>query len=229
MHPMVSPSVRFALRRAFSLIELLAVIAIMGVLITLSTIGWQSMSASGKFSKAVYDIVGIIEQARAHAIAQNTYVWVVLYENAPANQGPTEVYVAVLSSNDGTDPFKWAGAVQLPSDDLTPLSRLLCLKGVHLQNTDLFAAPTDASLPAQTPDFRCTAPTELGSVTLSSASPGYGVIQITPNGAARNGLNPLESIWIGLQPSYSASKFDANQSSSVEINGFTGMATVHRK
>ena len=40
-------------------------------------------------------------------MGQNTYVWIVLYENAPANS-PKSVFVAAFASGDGTDPFGWS-------------------------------------------------------------------------------------------------------------------------
>jgi hypothetical protein len=59
--------------------------------------------------------MGILEQSRSYAIAQNTYVWVVFYPQdpstlTPADSGGDALYVTALASNDGTDPLGWSGA-----------------------------------------------------------------------------------------------------------------------
>ncbi|MDD5350118.1 MAG: prepilin-type N-terminal cleavage/methylation domain-containing protein [Chthoniobacteraceae bacterium] len=214
--------------RAFTLIELLVVMAIMALLIALSTLGVRSLNSAGKFDKAISDISGTLELARSYAIAQNTYVWVVLYENVPSNNGPLEVYVGSFASNDGTDFLNWTGSQTVPSPGLTPLARLAHFKGLHLQTTTLPKVSSNPSFPATIPSFQCTGQSDLGPVTLSDASPVYWVIQFTPTGAARNGPTPVESIWLGVQPSLSQAVQDMHNPASLKVNGFTGLTTIYR-
>ncbi len=233
-----SPRSRFV--RAFTLIELLVVLAIMTVLIAGVALSLQGTNNSGKFNKAVAEVSGILGQARAYAAAQNTYVWVVLYQNIPANNGPLEVYVGAFASNDGTDPFSWAGSVILPSPGtvgntgtaLTQIIHTYHEKGLSLETSTLPNAPGNPNLPATgtaIPNFQYTAQSDSGPVALSNASPVYWLIQFTPTGAARNGSTSVDSIWFGLQPSLSHTALDSHNIASVKVNGLTGITAVYRQ
>jgi prepilin-type N-terminal cleavage/methylation domain-containing protein len=226
--------------RGFTLVELLVVLAIMAILIALGTLGLRGINDSGKFNKAVDEISGILEQGRAYATAQDTYVWVVLYENDPAN-GPKEVYAGAYASSDGTDPFNWtASTVTFPpgtfgSTTLTQITRTYHYKGLLLQSSTLPNAPGSPSLPATAstnppaPNFQITAPSDSGTVALSGASSVYWVIQFTPTGAAHDGPNPIDSIWLGIQPSLSQTVSDPHNIASLKVNGLTGLTTVYRQ
>jgi prepilin-type N-terminal cleavage/methylation domain-containing protein len=222
--------------RAFTLVELLVVVAIMALLVAVGTVSLQGISSSGKFDKALTEISGILEQGRAYAVAQDTYVWVVFYENVPAS-GPREVFVGAFASNDGTDPFNWAGTVTMPSPGtfgsttLSAVTRLYSFRGLHLQTTSMPDAPTAPSipsLPASTPVFQVTGRDDSGPVTLSGSSPVYWVIQFTPTGAAHNGPNPIDSIWLGLEPSVSQAVTNSPNVASLKVNGLTGLTTIYR-
>ncbi len=217
--------------RGFTLLELLVVIAIAGILLGAAALSLKGINESGKFNHAVGEISGLLEQARAYAIAQNTYVWVAFYEIAPAGNQPLEVYVGSFASNDGTDPFNWAGSVTLPSPGtagsttLSPISKLYRYRGLHLQTTTLPQAPATPNLPASAPVFKCTTP---GGIALSQTGAYYGVIEFTPTGAAHNAANPIESIWLGLQPSLSPTVLDTHNIASLKISGLTGLTTLNR-
>jgi prepilin-type N-terminal cleavage/methylation domain-containing protein len=230
---------------AFTLLELLVVLAIMAILVAAAALSLQGTNNSGKFNKAVGEISGIFDQARSYASAQNTYVWVALYQNTPANGGPLEVYAGAFASSDGTDPFAWTAAtVTFPpgtftvgstTTTLTQITRVYHFKGLHLQTGTLPNAPTSPNFPATAssappaPIFQITAQSDSGPVTLSGASSVYWVIQFTPTGAARNQSNPVDSIWFGIQPSLTQTTFDTHNIASLRVNGLTGSTTVYRQ
>lgn len=60
--------------RAFTLIELLTVVSIMALMIAISSL--PSLLGASAVNQAVGGISLLIEQARAYAMARNTYVWV---------------------------------------------------------------------------------------------------------------------------------------------------------
>ena len=220
------------------MIELLVVMAIMAILIAVASLSLRGINTSGRFNKALTEISGILEQARSYSVAQNTYVWVVLYQVAPAGGGPTDVYVGTFASNDGTDPFNWTGTVTLPSPGtvggttLTQVTRTYHYQGLALETATLPNAPGSPGLPATgttIPNFQCTAQSGSGPVSLSNTSPVYWLIQFTPTGAARNSASPVNSIWFGLQPSLSASIVDTKNIASMEVNGITGLTTTYRQ
>jgi prepilin-type N-terminal cleavage/methylation domain-containing protein len=220
--------------KAFSLVELLVVMAIAALLITGTVMSLRGIGTAGRFDKALGDISGLFEQARAYAVAQDTYVWVVLYENAPAN-GPLEVYARAFASSDGTDPFGWTGTMAFPTPGsyngtaLTAITRFYYFKGVHLQTASMPNAPSSPNLPATSPVFQCTGQNDSGSVALSGSSSTYWIIQFTPTGSARVSANPIDSIWLGLQPSLSQSVLDTHNIASMKVNGLNGMTTVYRQ
>jgi len=233
--------------RGFTLIELLVVIAIMALLMAVSGPALRGLSGSQSFDQTVGGIAGLLEQARATAIAQNTYAWVVFYECdgaqlVPPDYSGHQLYVAAFYSNDGTDPFNWSGAVTLPGGTVgtttfTALNRLHRFNRVHLLADDsgdvaIPSAPASASALAAIPVFTQTAKTETGTIQLSNGGNpvvGYGLVQFTPTGAARCGPQSTAAIWFGLQPMNATSSYQTNNVSGLEINGLTGLTTVYRK
>lgn len=217
----------------FTLVELLVVLAIMGILAVIATYSLRGMQSSGDFNRALDGTTGILGEARAYAVAQDTYVWVVLYQNTPAGNGPPDVFVASFASNDGTDPFNWTGSATAPgpvgTSALTQIARTTRFSGVHLETTTLPNAPSSPNLPATSPAIQTTTQSENGPVTLSSTSTVYWLVQFTPTGAVRIGPNPIDSVWLGLQRASSATVLDAHQIASVKIDGITGNATLYRQ
>lgn len=100
--------------RGFTLLELLAVIAIIVVLMVLVAPAFTSLKPSSDVTTAAYGIVGLLEQARAYAMKNNTYVFVGLVEvdsSVSASVSPQlttsttpygRVAVAIVAAKDGT-------------------------------------------------------------------------------------------------------------------------------
>lgn len=135
-------------RRAFSLVELLVVVAIMILLVGLMVPAFNSMLKSRGVENACYDIKGAIETARSYAMANNTYTWVGFYEenaNAttptsgqPPYSGVGRVVIAVVASKNGTsnrtsgaDPGKTLETTG-PAAEVTQIGRVMRLANVHL-------------------------------------------------------------------------------------------------
>jgi prepilin-type N-terminal cleavage/methylation domain-containing protein len=234
-------------QRGFSLLELLAVITIMAILASLAVLSFRGINSSGNFNKAVDEISGILEQGRSYATAQNTYVWIVFYENAPASS-PKSVFVTGFASGDGTDPFGWpatTASVSVPPGTVntTTLSQIIRVhryKGLHIQTDTMPSAPnspgTAATNPATAPVapvFQLTTQSDSGPVQLANAGSGtistYWLIQFTPTGAARNSANPIDSVWFGLQPSLPGGAVDAHNIASIKISGLTGAVAIYRQ
>src|ERR1700744_1900659 len=74
-----SPSLR-PTRRGFSLIELLTVLVIISIMSALAVTAISSMGKADGFNSATSTLSTLLEQARAYAMANNTYVFVGIAE-----------------------------------------------------------------------------------------------------------------------------------------------------
>jgi prepilin-type N-terminal cleavage/methylation domain-containing protein len=94
----------------FTLMELMLVIAIMTLVAAFIAPAFTTMKSAGDVSSTVYNIGGLLEQARSYAMANNTYVWVGFKEvdssqdssASPQATGTGRVAIAILASRDGT-------------------------------------------------------------------------------------------------------------------------------
>ena len=139
---------------AFTLVELLTVVGIIAILMVLVAPAFTRIKGGNDISTAAYIIAGVLEQGRNYAMANNTYVWVGLYEEdraaaVPSNATPPypgkgRVIMAAVFSIDGTKIYEDSDPVaQLPPNRIKPFGRLAKIEGVHL--TDIGAPPSSMS------------------------------------------------------------------------------------
>ncbi len=147
---------RSQVRRAFSLVELLVVMAIIAILVGLSVASIKGLQDSGNITQAANNITGVLENARAYAMANNTYVWVGFYEEATTSAGASALHnqappykapavgrlvIGVAAALDGTS--------SLTTTNLTAVQKLTIIPNIHLTNinTTLAPAASNTSLP----------------------------------------------------------------------------------
>ncbi len=85
----------------FTLVEVLVVIAIIGMLTVMVAPALHSILASKSVEKAAADISGLFETARAEAMARRTYVHVA-FGNAENDLRESEIRIGALAALDGT-------------------------------------------------------------------------------------------------------------------------------
>src|SRR5215472_9483559 len=95
---------------AFTLLELLIVVGIIGLLLALIAPAFTSIKGGTDVTSAAYTIKGALDTARTYAKANNTFTWVGFME-VDASQNPSvspqvigigRVAVAIVASKDGT-------------------------------------------------------------------------------------------------------------------------------
>ncbi|XHR28262.1 MAG: Tfp pilus assembly protein FimT/FimU [Chthoniobacteraceae bacterium] len=239
--------------KAYTLLELLIGMAILVVLMTLSTPAIQALQGPGKMSTAAYEVAGVLQNARTYATANRTYVWVGFFEEeagAPGTAGNGRILMSVVASRDGTEIYNENGdKAQIASDRLIQVGKLVKIENAHLGLFDLgtgadssFAGrPTvDAaygrygeinlgtgSRPATTTRFPFQYP-------LGNGSPSYlfqKTLLFTPRGEAKvNGTYMMRPVVeLGLQPARGGQVDSSSQNvAAVQISGILGAVKIYQ-
>src|SRR5215211_5256123 len=129
--------------RAFTLLELLIVVGIIGLLMVLIAPAFTTIKGGTDVTSAAYTIKGVLDTARTYAKANNTYTWVGFYEEdvsqpsvvpAPDPQCTGCVGRLVMSgvaSKDGTNVYG-SGNGTIDPTKLTQIGKLVKIDNIHL-------------------------------------------------------------------------------------------------
>ncbi|XHR29748.1 MAG: Tfp pilus assembly protein FimT/FimU [Chthoniobacteraceae bacterium] len=233
--------------KAFTLLELLVVMAVFSLLAVVVMPAVSSIGGGQSLTNAASDISSTLEQARAYAMANNTYVYVGFYEAdasqpvgvRPQKSGIGRLYVAVVTSKDGTSGYSdgtWSTATVNPN--LVNLGKLQHFDGVHLVDKSIVNTLThmdlntannlDLSTDSATP-FSAPIGASVATCTFSK------VIQFSSSGAVNRitdlTANPAIPSYIqwGIVPAYGnhISSSVAN-CAGIQMDGLTGSVRIFR-
>ena len=177
-------------RNAFTLVEMLVVLGVIVVILGIAAPVVTSMKGAGDMNKAIYDIAGMVEQARAYALANNTYVYLGLGEfdegtsigTVPQKTGTGRIAIAAVATRDGTRSYSpytdqvntdWNNN-NYPSGgtaaaNLISIGAVQHYDNIHLLDLDPGSVPIPASGPMNRPAV--TDPTfRLGNAASASAT-----------------------------------------------------------
>lgn len=240
-------------RSGFSLVELLVVLSIMGVLSALVSVGFQSILGTG-FSSEVSDLSSVLIRARAHAMANNTYVYVGITEvNAATSSSDTQTSgngrlgVIVVATNDGTsgyDPTSLASSSALPTASAAGTSLILVSPLRRFDNIHLLSTSGISNLPNTSSGSTSNLQTSSSLTTLQwplsgtaqysfGSAPG-SVIQFNPQGEAciytgKYTDSYLQWIEIDLQPTHGSQvPGTKTNAAAILIDGASGAVTTYR-
>src|SRR5215467_6404930 len=95
---------------AFTLLELIIVVGIIGLLLVLIAPAFTTIKSGSDVTSAAYTIKGVLDTARTYAKANNTYTWVGFYEEnvgnpaSPNSDTPPvgRLIMSIVASNGGT-------------------------------------------------------------------------------------------------------------------------------
>jgi type II secretory pathway pseudopilin PulG len=117
---------------AFTLLELLIVVGIIGLLLALLAPAFTTIKSGTDVTSAAYTMQGVLDAARTYAKANNTYTWVG-FAGSIGGTTTGEVQIAVVASKDGTN--LWSAHNALPAASLVQVGKMITLSNVHIGDT----------------------------------------------------------------------------------------------
>jgi len=224
---------------AFSLVELLVVLAVISVISAGMVPLINSLSMAGNLTKSASDISSILEQARAYAMGKDTYVYVGMQEVDAVNPNPVNgtgrLVVAVVTSLDGARPYTTGS---LAAADIAAISKPQYFNAAHLTSaSSLVNGSTMKGRPAASVDLSAATATTAFSWPLTG-TPEYNftkVIEFDPQGVARVQASGAYNasiqacIEIPLIPAHgNIAAASVNNQAAVQIDGVTGAVRIYR-
>jgi len=246
------PSLRRPHRfRAFSLLELLVVMAIIVIMSSLIGPAMNAIRGGGDLTMAAYNISDALQQARAYAMAQNTFVYVGIKETDAGKEtlddGTGSIAVAIVASKNGERPYgQTPGPLSgSPSakNPVIPISRLQKFSNAHLATAPLSNdggmadRETDSSQIVDVVKDAPAATSFTWPVDGANGKQFTRVIEFDPQGVPRvqtAGTGNIHDIkgWIEipLQASHGSAGAGAGEKNqaAIQLDGMTGAVRVFR-
>ncbi len=200
-------------RKGFSLIELLVVIAIIAIMTGLGVPAVLSLGKTGNLTQATTDLALSLEQARAYAMAHNTYVWVGLDQTSN-----DEVICAIVAGSNGqqTDINN--------ADNYSPIFRAKKFSNIKLLGAGM---PTQ-SLPGMSANVANITESAIGSLQTKVAGQARSfsdVLQFSPVGEAIVSSSSLPR-WV--QIGFNSATGTKDNFSVLQVSALTGQVRIFR-
>jgi type II secretory pathway pseudopilin PulG len=232
---------------AFTLLELLIVVGIIGLLLVLLAPAFTTIKGGTDVTSAAYTIKGVLETARTYAKANNTYTWVGLSGSVGSNV-TGNVALVVLASKDGTDlgtGVNQGGTRVDITNGVTPVGKVMRLDNAHIGDTG-----TPQPLPSPAPEFETRASVNinyrLGAAGSQYDSDYYFIeqgmqfdrwIRFSPRGEAvvKGGSTQIaQYAEVGLLPTHGTTLAATINPASgnlvaIQISGFGGNVRIYRR
>ena len=165
---------------AFSLAEVLVVMAIMALLLAVSIPAFNQLTQSQHLSQSITSIANLLDYARTEAMAKNTYTWVGLHNSPPGEagnlSGGDQVILTVMESLDGTSAAA-TGSIQ----PVTPLLRAPNLAVTKLSSIN---SAVQSLLPSSTTKADVTVNSNVKSLPSQQGYTFEYTVTFRPNGTA---------------------------------------------
>ena len=242
-------------RAGFSLIELLVVIAIILAMTGLLVPAVRSMKGAGDLTKATYDIAGALDNARAYAMANNTFVWVGFEEldaNTLSAAGAGHLVIATVACKDGSRGYDAASSLNNPAwrnynngNNFVPVGKIQHFTNIHLAasssaipNSGHLTRPVISAENCQVGSDAvnaCATPFDwpLGKGLGSGQYSFKKILNFDPRGIARiqyssNSDSIPQYIEIGLQPTNGSAVNSGANVAVIQVDCMTGATHIYR-
>lgn len=211
----------------FTLIEMLVVIVIISILLVGVVPAFNSINGARGVTRAINDVAGMLELARAEAMATRSYVYVG-FANTINADGNAELRSGAVISNDGSS--------STASTNLRPISKLVKLPGMLMTNytalPQVVKDATDVSLQTDS-DFVVSFPMTayLKDKFNDSAFNSCPIVGISPQGEMLHSSNRLvffrTTSSVGLVPTHGVTPITTD-GAIVSYYGGTGQLRITR-
>ena len=209
---------------AFTLIEMLIVVALIAILSALAIPAVSSFSQSRGLEESAYQVAAAVEMARGEAVARQTYVWLAFQPQT--NSGNLDLRLGMVASKDGT--------TYLATNNLQPLIRPQLIPRVGLAPWSELKLPANApSGPVDVASTSDGAKFEISSTmkfdsgrALTFFPTGEVTTKAAPDPAT--GFDPL--LGIGLRVTRGVEfAADDNSDIAVVVDGSVGVPGIYRR
>jgi Tfp pilus assembly protein FimT len=225
----------------------------MGIIVLMAALvipAMNTIKGAGDITKTASDLSDLIQQARAYAMGNNTYVYLGMKEvdqmAGDYTDGKGQVIAAIIASKTGQRPFAnpnstTPSALSGSTNDITALSRLQ-----RFDNTHLAASVSDLNSAGGMTNMATANVVDLGATDAATTfqwpvgnpkTTFSKVIEIDPQGVARlqsasvTSLDQIQGwIEIPLQPSKGSAGVAANEKNAadLQVDGMTGNVQIFR-
>lgn len=205
---------------AFSLIELLVVVAVIALIATFSIPAFQSIGQSRGVGDAADSVAAAVELARGEAVARQTFVWLGLQNET--NSGNQDLRVGIVCSKDGS-------STNVAADNIQPVVRARLIQRAGLVDAAALVVGTNIS---GTPSLHGN--TAGGSFKVGNANFTNTTITFTPDGEAMLKQSPRDAdgfdaaIAIGLR-AFRGTTAMTNHDIVVLVDGSVGVPRIFEK